>query len=48
MSNEHDFYAKHYPWLNADQRECFDFLCDTCLPSTIAPSRLPSFLHMTA
>lgn len=28
MSNEHDFYAKHYPWLNADQRECFDFLCD--------------------
>jgi hypothetical protein len=28
MNTMHDYYAKHYPWLNADQRECFDFLCD--------------------
>ncbi|MEH6734076.1 MAG: hypothetical protein V7690_05470 [Shewanella sp.] len=28
MNPIHDYYAKHYPWLNADQRECFDFLCD--------------------
>lgn len=28
MNPIHDFYAKRYPWFNADQRECFDFLCD--------------------
>lgn len=22
------YYAKQYPWMNADQLECFDFLCE--------------------
>ena len=26
MKNE--YYAKSYPWMTADQKECFEFLCE--------------------